>query len=454
MGKKKTGLAIRVAAFIAGVLLSLLCGLFYNLQKYEIERIEQEKGGWQSRISGVFRQEEITAIRNFAYVKNVVVNESRAGNGEVVLDLYFDSMGAVLEETLKIAEKLGISPGKFSYNDELLAMYLIRSPQDKAPRLVFPMFLLIMAMASGSLILIIHHSFAISMNNRIHQLGIFSSIGATPRQIRGYLLREAAALCAVPVLAGNLLGQALGMVFLHLSNVLLGNGIAGRHKAVFGCHPLVFGLTVFVTIITIGISAWIPAWKLSRLSPLEAIRNTGELQLKRRKNSRLLLLLFGIEGELAGNALKAQKKALRTAFLSFLLSFLAFTVMQCFFTMSEISTRETYFQRYQDAWDIMLAVKNIGVDAVEEIQKIQELRGVKSAVVYQKAMAKRRITEEELSEEMKASGGFSYASEDEVKKENGGWLVIWGSVALAYFLAWKTVDRVSLAEVLRDDTML
>ena len=151
---------------------------------------------------------------------------------------------------------------------------------------------------------------------------------------------------------------------------------------------------MFVSLLTIWISAWLPARKLSKLTPLEAIRNTGELQLKHRKNSYFLSLLFGVEGELAGNALKAQRKALRTASLSLSLAFLAFAVMQCFFAISGISTRETYFERYQDVWDVMVTVKNTDVDVFEETDRIQGMNGLDSAVVYQKAMAKRIITEE------------------------------------------------------------
>ncbi|PWJ78912.1 hypothetical protein [Murimonas intestini] len=33
-------------------------------------------------------------------------------------------------------------------------------------------------------------------------------------------------------------------------------------------------------------------------------------------------------------------------------------------------------------------------------------------------------------------------------------LVIWGTVALAYYLGWRNVHRINLAEVLRDDTMV
>ena len=72
------------------------------------------------------------------------------------------------------------------------------------------MFLFILVLASVSLIVIIHNSFAVSMNARIHQFGIFSSIGATPKQIRTCLLQEAASLCALPLFVGSLLGVAGG----------------------------------------------------------------------------------------------------------------------------------------------------------------------------------------------------------------------------------------------------
>lgn len=441
-------LSVRVSAFISALLLSLLCGLFYNMWKYEVERIEREEGGWHSRLIGEISDKDLEAIKNFGNVKDAVRNESgKAGistdigdaealtdiegaealtvneGAENSADLYFYDLRNVFSDTPRIAELVGISPEKAVYNYPLLAMYLIRDSRDTAPRLVFPMFIIIMAMASMSLVVIIHNAFAVSMNARVRQFGIFSSIGATPRQIRTCLLQEAAALCAVPVIAGNLLGIAGAMGLLHMTNVLLAGGAAGRHKAVFGVHPLVLAGALGVTVVTIWISAWLPAKKLSRLTPLEAIRSTDELQLKRRKNSPILARLFGVEGELAGNALKAQKKALRTASFSLALAFMAYTMMQCFFSLSGISTRETYFERYQNVWDIMVTVKDAGADIFEETKAIRNLAGVKDAAAYQKASAKRIITEEEMSEDMKAFGGFSHASGEFVTKVDSGWLV-------------------------------
>ena len=435
---RSSGMSVMIAAFISALLLSLLLGLFYNAWKYEIESIEQEEGGWQSRIVGEFTQEDMESIKNFANVKDVVISEKGAQIPEPVIDIYFDDMGAVLDDTMQIAKVLGVSSENVIYNHELLAMYMIRDPQDTAPRLLFPLFILIAGIASFSLIIVIHNSFVVSMNARIHQFGIFSSIGATPKQIRSCLLQEAAALCILPILIGNLLGILISMGIIHMANDLLGSDVAGRHEAVFGYHPLVLAATLLLTVVTIWISAWMPARKLSRLTPLEAIKNTGELQLKRKKKSPLLTCLFGLEGELAGGALKAQKRALRTASLSLIFSFLAFTIMQSFFALSGISRRETYFERYQGVWDIMVTVKDTDVDSFSEAQKLQEISGIRSAIVYQKAMAKRIIAEDEISEDMKSFGGFAVAGDNYVRKTDGGWLVNVPIVILddASFLAY------------------
>ena len=337
---RSSGLAVRIAAFISALLLSLLCSMFYNLWKYENERMVLEEGSGRTAASGG----------------------------------------------------------------------------------VFPVLVLVMGMASVSLIVIIHNAFAVTMNGKIRQLGTLSSIGASPKQIRASLLQEAISWCTVPVLIGNLSGILCSMGLIRLINVLAA-GVPDRHESVFGYHPLVLALTLLTTGLTIWISAWLPAQKLSKVTPLEAIKNTAELQLKRNGHSPVLAFLFGVEGELAGNALRAQRKALRTASLSLSLAFLAFTVMQCIVTLSQLSTRATYFERYQDVWDIMVTVKGTEVEAFEETEKIRELSGVENAIAYQKAVAKRIVTEEEMSEEMWSLGGFSHAGEAYVTKMDEGFLV-------------------------------
>ncbi|HCT89794.1 MAG TPA: ABC transporter permease [Lachnospiraceae bacterium] len=419
---RASSISIIVAAFISALFLSLLCCLFFNFWIYEVEQIILEEGDWQGRITGEIRGEDLSMIRNFANVEKAVVRGDLSEEPETVVDVYFQNVRTIYRDMPLLTGKLGLEEHAASYHNVLLSRYLIHDPQDEDPPLLLTFYLVILLAMSLSLILIIHNSFAVSMNARIHQFGILSSIGATPGQIRVCLMQEAAVLCGVPILTGGLAGIAIGFGTMCAMNTLAAD-VAGRHEAVFQYHPLVFITTILVSVLTVFISAWLPAGKLSRLTPLEAIRNAGVLQLKKKKHSRILSRLFGIEGELAGNALRAQRKALRTSTLSLTLSFLGFTVMLCFFTLSGISTDHTYFERYQDAWDVMVTVKDTEIGSIGQAEKIRELPGVRSSILYQKAAAVCTVPKTDISDEVKALGGLEELAGSAVTAWENSYLV-------------------------------
>lgn len=402
---RASSISVMLAAFISALFLSLLCSLFFNFWNYEIERIALEEGDWQGRITGEISKDAVLQIENFANVDRAVINKELSEDPILVADVYFQNKRAIYRDMPLIAEKLGLEDSAVAYHETLLAEYLIHDPQDASPPLLLTFYLTVLLMVSVSLILIIHNSFAVSMDARVHQFGIFSSVGATPGQIRVCLLQEAAVLCILPILAGCLIGMALSFGIIQAVN-LLASETAGRHEAVFQYHPLVFLVTILASFLTVFISAWLPAKKLSKLTPLQAIRNTGELQLKKKRQSRILAALFGIEGELAGNALRARRKALRTSTLSLTLSFLGFTIMLCFFTLSGISTNHTYFERYQDVWDVMVTVKDTGIEDLEKVEAIRNLQGVRSCVAYQKADAVCAVPKTGISREVTELGGL------------------------------------------------
>ena len=117
-------------------------------------------------------------------------------------------------------------------------------------------------------------------------------------------------------------------------------------------------------------------------------------------------MLFGIKGELAGNALKAQKKSLRISTWSLLLSFLGFSIMLVFTTLADISTRYTYFERYQDAWDIMITLKDTEISDFDLSDELQDISGIQDAMVYQKAQAMTFLPEGLQSDELLSLGGL------------------------------------------------
>ena len=414
---RASSVSVLAAAFISALFLSLLCGLFYNFWNYEIESVILEEGNWQGRISGAFGEDAVSEIEHFANVKTAAINEDLSDEQTLAVDICFDDMRAVYRDMPLIARQLGVPETSVSYHESLLSSYFINDPQDSTPPLLMAFYLFVLLLVSVSLILIIHNSFAVSMNARVHQFGIFSSIGATPGQIRTCLLQEAAMLCVIPVLLGSFVGIALTFGAIQAVNILA-DGMSGRHEAVFSYHPLVFAVTILTSFLTVLISAWLPARKLSRMTPLEAIKNMGEWQLKKRKKSRILALLFGTEGELAGNALKAQKNSLRTAALSLTLSFLGFALMLSFFTLSGISTNHTYFERYQDAWDVMAALEDTKIEDFSHTDEIHALADTDS-VIYQKANAVCSVPTDAVSEDVKSLGGLEAIAGSDVSMTDG-----------------------------------
>ncbi|HJA43749.1 MAG TPA: ABC transporter permease [Candidatus Dorea stercoravium] len=401
---RSAGVSVMAAALLAAFFLSLLCSLFYNFWAYDVERILLEEGDWHVRIEGSFDREDLELIRGFSGVDRAEINEGLSED-KTVVELRFEDMGDVYKETALICGKLGIDMADVSWHETLLSRYFITDPQDSEPPLLLPFFAAVLLVLCVSLVLVIRTAFEISMQARVRQFGIFSSIGATPGQIRLCLVQEAAALCALPVLAGILLGTAGCAGILEAVNRFAAD-VPGRHEAVFQYHPAVLLVTAISAVLTVLCSAWAPARKLSRMTPLQALREPTGLQLKKKSRQRILGSLIGIEGELAGNALKMQKKALRISNLSLALSFLGFTAMLCFFTLSGISTRYTYFERYQDAWDVMVTVKDTDLADFSLSEQVRKIPGVRGSISYQKADGTVLPGEDWFSDRLVEAGGY------------------------------------------------
>ncbi len=409
---RASSVSIMAAVLAATMFLSLLCSIAYNFWVYDVEQIILEEGGWQGRIvcealdsDALSEDNLLSLVYQFANVEKAVINEELSKKEGKVADVYFKNVRTIYHDMPFIAAQLGLNEDSIQYNALLLSRYFIHDPADETPPMLLTLYAVILIIVAVSLILIIRGSFELSMNARIHQFGIFSSIGATPRQIRTCLLQEAMVLSMLPMLVGSMSGILISFGVIKAVN-FFASDVSGRHEAVFQYHMSIFAATIFISFLTVIFSAWIPARKLSRMTPLDAIRNANGFLLKKKKHSRLLFYIFGIKGELAGNALKAQKKHLRISFISLLLSFLGFSIMLCFTTLADISTRYTYFERYQDVWDIMITLKDTELSDFVFTDELQDISGIQDATVYQKAKALTFLPEGLQSDELSSLGGL------------------------------------------------
>ena len=90
-----------------------------------------------------------------------------------MIDICFYNMRTIYQDMPLIAQQLGVPERAVSYHESLLSGYFVHNPQDTAPPLLMTFYLLVLLIVSASLILIIHNSFAVSMNARVISLVFF-----------------------------------------------------------------------------------------------------------------------------------------------------------------------------------------------------------------------------------------------------------------------------------------
>ena len=418
---RAASISIIAAVLVAALFLSMMCTLLYNFWVYDTETIILEEGDWQGRITAPLTEAQRQMIQAYGNVESMRIREDLSDDVNSVVDIYFYHPSTCYFDMQQLTESLGIDREAAVCHDTLLSRYLINNPEDSSPPMLLPFYIGLLCITALALILIIHNAFAAVMQAQVHQLGILTSIGASPKQIFCCMLQEAAAMCALPAVGGIGIGVLMS-VGICCAIEMLASEIAGRHTLVFQYHPAILVSTLLVVGITVLLSALFPAVKVSKITPMEAIRYQEKLQVKVKKRPPLLGRIFGIEGELAGNALRAQKKTLRTATLSLILAFLAFMLLLSFFTLSDISTRHTYFERYQNAWDVMATLKNRDIRQLDTTF-IQQLPNAADTVIYQKAEATALLGDETLSDALRAAGGLSALDTSIGQRSDGKWEV-------------------------------
>jgi putative ABC transport system permease protein len=214
-----------------------------------------------------------------------------------------------------------------AYNEDLLS-WMGASGRSNYARF-FPVILatLVTLIVCGSA-LVIYNAFAISIGERKKQFGMFASVGATAAQIRRTVLVEAGIIGVIAIPLG-ILGAIVGVgILLKLTQGIVAQLINDAEQGMqLVVSPLVIGLTVLFSAATILLSAWIPARRASRVSPIDAIRQSGEIEEGKPLNLRtnpLIRRVFGFEGELALKSLKRDRKRYRTTLLSLMISIILF----------------------------------------------------------------------------------------------------------------------------------
>jgi len=215
------------------------------------------------------------------------------------------------------------------YNNALLSLYGV-STYDNINNTMTGIMSFILFMVSLGCTIVIYNSFAISVMERKKQFGLFSSIGATSKQLRKTVYFEALIVGSIGIILG-LIGAFVGIyAVLQIANYLVRDIFGFDFQLVV--YPVFIMLPILFMIFTVLFSAYLPARRASKISPIQAIRLNDDIKVNNRKirTSGIVKRIFGIEGDLAIKNIKRNKKKYRITVISLFISIVLFISFSTF----------------------------------------------------------------------------------------------------------------------------
>lgn len=178
----------------------------------------------------------------------------------------------------------------------------------------------------------IKNSFDISITEKIKQYGMLRSIGATKKQIKRNVYYEGFLLGIIGIPLGILLGLVASFLLIIISNFLLKEMFIQGLTLVLSISWISIIVATLLGIITIYLSATSSALKASKVSPINSIRNSGNIKIKAKsiKSPKIVNKLFGIGGEISYKNFKRNKKKYRTTIISIIVSVSVFICLSYF----------------------------------------------------------------------------------------------------------------------------
>ncbi|MDE4084559.1 FtsX-like permease family protein [Planococcus maritimus] len=297
----------------------------------------------------------------------------------------------LFDDAKAFAEAQGIP--SVDFNSDLLRFYGA-TQNDNLRTTLFSLAGIMMGIVVIGSVALIYNAFAISVSERARHLGMLASVGATKRQKRNSVFFEGAIIGAISIPLGILAGLAGIWVTFQFVNTFLQGALNVEQQLEVVVTPMMLVVAIGVSALTILISTYIPAQKASKISAIDAIRQTQDIKLtgKAVKTSKWVRKLFGLEAEIGLKNLKRNRKRYLATVFSLVISIVLFLSVTYFTNNLKTSLEMTQSElRY----DIQLYGGELNEDSLAQYANLPD---VTEASLMRQAGGEAHIPQDRLPE--------------------------------------------------------
>ncbi|HOQ07966.1 MAG TPA: ABC transporter permease [Clostridiales bacterium] len=303
-----------------------------------------------------------------------------------------------------------------TYNDDLL-MYSGVSKYLGFYTVLYSLTAILVLLIMAGSVSLIYNAFSISVSERTKQIGLLSSVGATHRQIRKCILYEAMFVSVIGIPLGILSGLAGIGVTLSIVGQRLTSLYSGDVPYSLSLHVNIWTIiaAVLLAVVTVLVSAWIPARRATRITAMEAIRQTKDINVKAKdvRTSKLTYRLFGLEGMLARKHFRRNRKRYRTTVVSLFMSIVLFISASSFCSYLKDSVTDVLKTRDYDIRWVYNTRAYTEMTPRQVYEMLAQTDGITDSVYAYVEIGNAYVEGEDIRDEFKERfGGSAGGSED------------------------------------------
>lgn len=265
-------------------------------------------------------------------------------------------------------------------------------------------------------IIFIFNIFNITLNQTINEMGTLRLIGSSKKQVRRMIAYQALIIMVIGTVIGLIVGVIFSYAGINTYNITLYEE-AGVNPKLYINNEIV-AKAILAGVFSVFISCIIPIFKISKISPITAIKNTDTIKNHKGilKLDKILSKVFGFYGFMGIKNIARNKTRAFISMLSIALG--GYIFITTFSSMQDEVGKK--IEDMQNRYDITMqldsnADSEIAKYTEEDVTKIESIEGIKSVNKLQTIKGFFSFTKDEINKEFTTYNGVKEKSTMEDK---------------------------------------